>query len=94
MSSVDLHTHYSYQIMLPEAVAIVMASTDETTPHGIFHLSDPSGVSASTRTKSQKTVTQSTSIAHTSSSTPSSNTKSSTSAETIPLTTTGAVPVY
>ncbi|CAN6988388.1 unnamed protein product [Brassica rapa subsp. trilocularis] len=45
MSSVDLHTHYSYQIMLPEAVAIVMARTDETTPHGIFHLSDPSGVS-------------------------------------------------
>ncbi|CAF2150884.1 unnamed protein product [Brassica napus] len=44
MSSVDLHTHYSYQIMLPEAVAIVMARTDETTPHGIFHLSDPSGV--------------------------------------------------
>ncbi|CAN6717499.1 unnamed protein product [Malus baccata var. baccata] len=25
MSSIDLHTHYSYQIMLPEAVAIVMA---------------------------------------------------------------------
>ncbi|KAL1194721.1 AMSH-like ubiquitin thioesterase 3 [Cardamine amara subsp. amara] len=45
MSSVDLHTHYSYQIMLPEAVAIVMAPTDESTPHGIFHLSDPSGVS-------------------------------------------------
>lgn len=33
------------QIMLPEAVAIVMAPTDESTPHGIFHLSDPSGVS-------------------------------------------------
>ncbi|CAN6913207.1 unnamed protein product [Brassica oleracea] len=45
MSSVVFHTHYSYQIMLPEAVAIVMAPTDETTPHGIFHLSDPSGVS-------------------------------------------------
>ncbi|EEF43052.1 amsh, putative [Ricinus communis] len=28
MSSVDLHTHYSYQIMLPEAIAIVMAPTD------------------------------------------------------------------
>ncbi|KAL3626577.1 hypothetical protein CASFOL_030126 [Castilleja foliolosa] len=28
MSSVDLHTHYSYQVMLPEAVAIVMAPTD------------------------------------------------------------------
>ncbi|XP_071692143.1 AMSH-like ubiquitin thioesterase 3 [Rutidosis leptorrhynchoides] len=44
MSSVDLHTHYSYQIMLPEAVAIVMAPTDESSPHGIFHLSDPAGV--------------------------------------------------
>ncbi|CAN1181631.1 AMSH-like ubiquitin thioesterase 3 [Linum perenne] len=45
MSSVDLHTHYSYQIMLPEAIAIVMAPTDESSPHGIFHLSDPGGVS-------------------------------------------------
>ncbi|XP_044486908.1 AMSH-like ubiquitin thioesterase 3 isoform X2 [Mangifera indica] len=45
MSSVDLHTHYSYQIMLPEAVAIVMAPTDTSSPHGIFHLSDPGGVS-------------------------------------------------
>lgn len=44
MSSVDLHTHYSYQVMLPEAIAIVMAPTDESSPHGIFHLSDPSGV--------------------------------------------------
>ncbi|XVE65547.1 hypothetical protein DITRI_Ditri08aG0008400 [Diplodiscus trichospermus] len=30
MSSVDLHTHYSYQIMLPEAIAIVMAPTDSS----------------------------------------------------------------
>jgi STAM-binding protein len=45
MSSVDLHTHYSYQVMLPEAIAIVMAPTDLSSPHGIFHLSDPSGVS-------------------------------------------------
>ncbi|GLT45752.1 hypothetical protein SLA2020_195610 [Shorea laevis] len=45
MSSVDLHTHYSYQIMLPEAIAIVMAPTDASSPHGIFHLSDPGGVS-------------------------------------------------
>ncbi|KAF7144745.1 hypothetical protein RHSIM_Rhsim04G0232600 [Rhododendron simsii] len=45
MSSVDLHTHYSYQVMLPEAIAIVMAPTDTSSPHGIFHLSDPSGVS-------------------------------------------------
>lgn len=46
MSSIDLHTHYSYQIMLPEAIAIVMAPTDTTRSHGIFHLSEPSGVSA------------------------------------------------
>ncbi|XP_023006405.1 AMSH-like ubiquitin thioesterase 3 isoform X1 [Cucurbita maxima] len=45
MSSVDLHTHYSYQIMLPEAIAIVMAPTDASSPYGIFHLSDPGGVS-------------------------------------------------
>lgn len=45
MSSVDLHTHYSYQVMLPEAIAIVMAPTDTTRTHGIFHLSDPAGVS-------------------------------------------------
>ncbi|XP_041025792.1 AMSH-like ubiquitin thioesterase 3 [Juglans microcarpa x Juglans regia] len=45
MSSVDLHTHYSYQVMLPEAIAIVMAPTDTSSPHGIFHLSDPAGVS-------------------------------------------------
>ncbi|OWM88076.1 hypothetical protein CDL15_Pgr016649 [Punica granatum] len=34
----------SDSIMLPEAVAIVMAPTDTSSPHGIFHLSDPSGV--------------------------------------------------
>lgn len=45
MSSIDLHTHYSYQIMLPEAIAIVMAPTDTSRTHGIFHLSDPTGVS-------------------------------------------------
>ncbi|ONK78723.1 uncharacterized protein A4U43_C02F21760 [Asparagus officinalis] len=45
MSSIDLHTHYSYQIMLPEAIAIVMAPTDTSRTQGIFHLSDPGGVS-------------------------------------------------
>ncbi|CAA0824134.1 AMSH-like ubiquitin thioesterase 3 [Striga hermonthica] len=44
MSSVDLHTHYSYQVMLPEAIAIVMAPTDTSSPHGIFRLTDPGGV--------------------------------------------------
>ncbi|XP_058087253.1 AMSH-like ubiquitin thioesterase 1 [Magnolia sinica] len=36
MSSIDLHTHYSYQIMLPEAIAIVMAPKDASRTHGIF----------------------------------------------------------
>ncbi|XP_068643619.1 AMSH-like ubiquitin thioesterase 2 isoform X2 [Aristolochia californica] len=45
MSSIDLHTHYSYQVMLPEAVAIVMAPTDTTRTSGIFRLTDPTGIS-------------------------------------------------
>ncbi|XAR65067.1 Ubiquitinyl hydrolase 1 [Bertholletia excelsa] len=44
MSSTDLHTQYSYQIMVPEAVAIVMAPTDESRFYGIFRLSDPGGM--------------------------------------------------
>lgn len=45
MSSIDLHTHYSYQIMLPEAVAIVMAPQDRSKNHGIFRLTAPGGMS-------------------------------------------------
>ncbi|AES76660.1 putative ubiquitinyl hydrolase 1 [Medicago truncatula] len=45
MSSIDLHTHYSYQIMLPESVAIVMAPTDRSRNHGIFRLTTPGGMS-------------------------------------------------
>ncbi|GMH03955.1 hypothetical protein Nepgr_005794 [Nepenthes gracilis] len=45
MSSIDLHTHYSYQIMLPEAVAIVMAPKDNFRTHGIFRLTTPGGMS-------------------------------------------------
>ncbi|XP_057950530.1 AMSH-like ubiquitin thioesterase 1 [Malania oleifera] len=45
MSSVDLHTHYSYQIMLPEAIAIVMAPRDASRTHGIFRLTAPGGMS-------------------------------------------------
>ncbi|KAI4350927.1 hypothetical protein L6164_005330 [Bauhinia variegata] len=45
MSSIDLHTHYSYQIMLPEAVAIVMAPRDSSRNHGIFRLTSPGGMS-------------------------------------------------
>ncbi|KAL3685643.1 hypothetical protein R1sor_003665 [Riccia sorocarpa] len=46
MSSIDLHTHYSYQIMLQEAIAIVMAPTDTDRKFGIFRLSDPGGIKA------------------------------------------------
>ncbi|PIA33312.1 hypothetical protein AQUCO_04100023v1 [Aquilegia coerulea] len=45
MSSIDLHTHYSYQVMLPEAVAIVMAPKDSSRTHGIFRLTTPGGIS-------------------------------------------------
>ncbi|KAA8533148.1 hypothetical protein F0562_033319 [Nyssa sinensis] len=45
MSSIDLHTQYSYQVMVPEAIAIVMAPTDKSRGYGIFRLSDPSGMS-------------------------------------------------
>ncbi|KAK1280759.1 AMSH-like ubiquitin thioesterase 1 [Acorus gramineus] len=45
MSSVDLHTHYSYQVMLPEAIAIVMAPRDTSKTHGIFRLTSPGGMS-------------------------------------------------
>ncbi|KAG8641736.1 hypothetical protein MANES_12G028300v8 [Manihot esculenta] len=44
MSSIDLHTQYSYQVMVPEAFAIVMAPTDSSRSYGIFRLSDPSGM--------------------------------------------------
>lgn len=44
MSSIDLHTHYSYQIMLQEAIAVVMAPSDTSRRYGIFRLSDPGGV--------------------------------------------------
>uniref|UniRef100_A0A5B7A343 Putative AMSH-like ubiquitin thioesterase 1 n=2 Tax=Davidia involucrata TaxID=16924 RepID=A0A5B7A343_DAVIN len=44
MSSIDLHTHYSYQIMLPESIAIVMAPRDSSRTHGIFRLTAPGGM--------------------------------------------------
>ncbi|XP_062514946.1 STAM-binding protein-like A [Corticium candelabrum] len=42
MSSVDLHTHCSYQLMLEEAIAIVCAPKHEQT--GIFSLTRPFGL--------------------------------------------------
>jgi proteasome lid subunit RPN8/RPN11 len=40
LSSVDLHTHLGYQLMLPEAIAIVMAPTDRRAQFGVFSLSE------------------------------------------------------
>lgn len=48
LSSVDLHTQNSYQIMLPEAIAIVCAPT-KSPNSGIFRLTDPPGVSIITK---------------------------------------------
>jgi len=42
MSSIDLHTHCSYQLMLPEAIAIVCAPKFAQT--GIYSLTDPFGI--------------------------------------------------
>ena len=42
LSSIDLHTHFSYQVMLPEAVAIVCAPKHKTT--GIFSLTPDYGL--------------------------------------------------
>ena len=43
MSSVDLHSHFSYQMMLPEAIAIVVAPS-KSPNLGIFRLTDPIGI--------------------------------------------------
>ncbi|CAM0138566.1 hypothetical protein VKS41_007186 [Umbelopsis sp. WA50703] len=48
MSSVDLHTHCSYQLMLPEAIAIVCAPKHNPN-YGIFRLTDPPGLDVITR---------------------------------------------
>ncbi|KAJ2741872.1 hypothetical protein GGI20_004886 [Coemansia sp. BCRC 34301] len=43
MSSLDLHTQCSYQLMLPEAIAIV-CSPKHRPRFGIFRLTDPTGI--------------------------------------------------
>ncbi|KAJ7749379.1 hypothetical protein B0H16DRAFT_1318960 [Mycena metata] len=43
MSSVDLHTHASFQRMLPESFAVVCAPKSEPS-FGIFRLTDPPGL--------------------------------------------------
>ncbi|KAI7854006.1 hypothetical protein BDC45DRAFT_569553 [Circinella umbellata] len=50
LSSLDLHTHCSYQIMLPEAVAIVCAPKHNPS-YGIFRLTDPPGLPLITNCK-------------------------------------------
>lgn len=44
MSSIDLHTQFSYQVMVPEAFAIVVAPTDNSRKCGIFRITNPSGM--------------------------------------------------
>ncbi|KAL2347320.1 hypothetical protein Fmac_001320 [Flemingia macrophylla] len=44
LSSVDLHTQYSYQMMIPEAFAIVLAPKDTIRSCGLFRLTDPEGM--------------------------------------------------
>lgn len=43
LSSVDLHTHFPYQLMMAEAVAIVVAPT-QSPNFGVFRLTDPPGL--------------------------------------------------
>lgn len=43
LSSVDIHTQNSYQIMLPEAIAVVCAPKHEPA-WGVFRLTDPHGI--------------------------------------------------
>ncbi|KAK6544197.1 hypothetical protein TWF694_000901 [Orbilia ellipsospora] len=45
MSSVDLHTHCGYQMMLRESIAIVCAPSSQPS-WGVFRLTDPDGVRA------------------------------------------------
>ncbi|CEG69697.1 Putative Ubiquitin thiolesterase [Rhizopus microsporus] len=52
LSSVDLHTHCSYQLMLPEAIAIVCSPSQEP-DFGIFRLTDPPGLDIISNCKRQ-----------------------------------------
>jgi STAM-binding protein len=45
LSSVDVHTHCGYQTMLDEAVAIVMAPSQQRHSMGVFRLTTPGGLS-------------------------------------------------
>lgn len=52
LSSVDLHTQCSYQLMLPEAIAIVCAP-NHTPDFGIFRLTSPDGLREITNCRNQ-----------------------------------------
>eukprot|EP00164_Ancoracysta_twista_P005272 GFYU01007214.1.p1 GENE.GFYU01007214.1~~GFYU01007214.1.p1 ORF type:complete len:133 (+),score=24.38 GFYU01007214.1:53-400(+) len=43
LSSIDVHTQFSYQTLMPEAVAIVMAP-QKSPSMGVFRLTDPPGM--------------------------------------------------
>ncbi|GAA6056613.1 hypothetical protein JCM3770_006356, partial [Rhodotorula araucariae] len=47
LSSLDLHTHAAYQLMLAEAVAVVCApaaADDDEPEYGVFRMTDPPGI--------------------------------------------------
>ncbi|KAK9449945.1 uncharacterized protein V1518DRAFT_426815 [Limtongia smithiae] len=54
LSSVDVHTQNSYQLMLPEAVAIVCSPSHEPS-WGVFRLTDPPGIQAITNCRATAT---------------------------------------
>ncbi|KAJ1984804.1 hypothetical protein H4R34_000424 [Dimargaris verticillata] len=54
MSSLDLHTHFSYQQMLPEAIAIVCAPQYDPS-YGIFRLTDPPGMGTINQCRDKRT---------------------------------------
>ncbi|GAA5988736.1 hypothetical protein JCM10908_006147 [Rhodotorula pacifica] len=46
LSSLDLHTHASYQRLLPESIAVVCAPHEGTDAYGVFRMTDPPGLEA------------------------------------------------
>ena len=44
LSSIDVHTTLPYQLLLEEAIAIVMAPTDRKRKCGVFRLTTPGGM--------------------------------------------------
>ncbi|GAA5862368.1 hypothetical protein JCM3774_002493 [Rhodotorula dairenensis] len=44
LSSLDLHTHASYQRLLPEAIAVVCSPREGPDAYGVFRVTDPPGL--------------------------------------------------